>query len=292
MSPTKPRRPILETEPASPVTGHDPSPASSTGPGRFGTRFATAYVALAVLAGAAVGVFVVLLAREDPPPPAPWSASAPSGSAAKRLRWIAHSVSARYRFPDGAPLAQAVATRPHLPQEVQNPASQLPLALIIERPNFATGEREDFANQFYPPETNAQFTICGLGENCAFPKEAGPATTDRFQVLQRMALELALYTLRYVGEIDTVTVFMPPRPGAEVGSGTTALLRRTDLEKFVSQPLARTLGPKVPSIGEIPARERFVLEELTNPRFFTYAFRQAQDNSFLLILNPLANTVP
>ena len=33
MSPTKPRRPILETEPASPVTGHDPSPASSTGPG-------------------------------------------------------------------------------------------------------------------------------------------------------------------------------------------------------------------------------------------------------------------
>ena len=47
-------------------------------------RFAVIYFLLAVVAGAAVGTFVVLLQRGSPAPAPPWSEWKPEGSAERR----------------------------------------------------------------------------------------------------------------------------------------------------------------------------------------------------------------
>jgi hypothetical protein len=260
---------------------------------RFKPRFAIAYFVLAILLGASVGVATVIFVRDDTTKVTAWSPTEPTGTAAKKLRWIAHNVGLKYRFPDGGQLAQAIATRPGVPNNEANPPAQVPLVAIVEIPNYSTGEKEDSANEFYDPQSNAQFTLCGLGENCSFPASAGPPTQDRFLLLQREALELSLYAFRYVDGIETVTVFMPPRPDAEEpGTGTVMFLRRKDVSAQVEGPLSRTLSPRTPTIGEVSRAETTRLGDLTGSRLFRYGYREAQDGAAILILNPLANAVP
>jgi hypothetical protein len=258
----------------------------------FRSRFAALYLVLAVVAGAAIGAFVVLLARPDAPPTPAWSAAAPNGTTAKRLRWIASTVGRQYRFPDGTQLLQPVATRPSLPNADANPRSQLPLVAIVERPDYSKGEKEDFANTLHDPQLNAQFTMCAGGTNCSFPADTGEATPERFLLLQRQALELGLYTFKYAPELETVTVFFPPRRGTDLGSGTVALLRRGDYAGALGRPLAATLDPVTPTIGEVSATDQLKISELTQGRLFTYQFRQSQDTGWILIVDPLANVVP
>lgn len=296
---------IVDAEPAEPVEPRKKRERKQREPrerkervrpvahGRFRPRFAVAYFVLAVLLGAAVGAAAVLLVRDDTTKVTAWSATEPTGSAAKQLRWIAHNVGLKYRFPDGGQLVQAIATRPTVPNSQANPPAQVPLVAIVEIPNYSTGEKEDSANQFYDPQSNAQFTLCGLGENCSFPASAGPPTQDRFLLLQREALELSLYTFRYVDGIETVTVFMPPRPDAEEpGTGTVMFLRRKDLSAQLDHPLSQTLSPTTPTIGEVSRAETTRLGDLTGSRLFRYGYRDAQDGAAILILNPLANAVP
>lgn len=260
---------------------------------RFKPRFAVAYFMLAILLGIAVGVATVIFVRDDTTRVTAWSATEPTGSAAKQLRWIAHNVGLKYRFPDGSQLVQAIATRPGVPNNEANPPAQVPLVAVVEIPNYSTGEKEDSANEFYDPRSNAQFTLCGLGESCAFPASAGPPTQDRFLLLQREALELSLYTFRYVDGIESVTVFMPPRPDAEEpGTGTVMFLRRKDVSAQIERPLSQTLTPTTPTIGEVSRAETTRLGDLTGSRLFRYGFREAQDGAAILVLDPLANAVP
>ena len=56
--------------------------------------------------------------------------------------------------------------------------------------------------------TTAVFNLCGLGSNCAIA--GGTPSTDRLLLLRREALELALYTFRYVHNVDNVVSILPP----------------------------------------------------------------------------------
>ena len=133
---------------------------------------------------------------------------------------------------------------------------------------------------------------CAGGTNCSFHANTGEATPERFLLLQRQALELGLYTFKYAPELETVTVFFPPRRGTDLGSGTVAVCAEatTPALSAVHSPRRSTRPPR--RSARSPPRDQLKISELTQGRLFTYQFRQSQDTGWILIVDPLANVVP
>ena len=52
--------------------------------------------------------------------------------------------------------------------------------------------------------------LCGLGPQCSIP---GGDSSDAGLALRRQAVELSLYAFKYVDEVDSVVVFLPPSSG-------------------------------------------------------------------------------
>ncbi len=105
-------------------------------------------------------------------------------------------------------------------------------------------------------------------------------------LLRRQALELALYTFKYVDGVESVTIFLPPPPGADA-QASAVFLKRGDLKSLLSRPLSKTLAPGAPSIGQIPASELQSLNGVTGSKLYRYTYTQAQDLSAVLVLEPV-----
>jgi len=70
--------------------------------GEHARKFGLAYLGLAAIFGAAIGLFVVLVGRPAPPPPLPWSVWKPqSPDRADETQEIADHIAARYHLPSG-----------------------------------------------------------------------------------------------------------------------------------------------------------------------------------------------
>ncbi len=276
-----PEQAFIEAEPAQPIaaSGRVSRRDRARGDG-YRKRFAVVYVVLALVAGIAGGVFVVLVTRPDPAPPAKWSSWQPSGSDISEVRQIADRVAKRYRFDGGKQLVAALPSAP----KVSGSAGDVPVSVIAIRPDTSTGKKEEDQVDIVPTTNSIQYLLCGLGENCSIV--GGTASTARHALLRREALELALYTFKYVASVDSVSVFLPPRPDGEA-AGTSVFLKRTDVSRELAKPLAATLGPKTPAIGSIPRHELATVNRITEPRLYSYEYQQAQDGSALLILDPV-----
>src|SRR6185369_12172799 len=98
----------------------------------------------------------------------------------------------------------------------------------------------------------------------------------------REALELALYTFRYLPDAESVMVLLPPPPktaeeqaaaAAAATAGQTAstppptipaiFYRPGDLKQQLQVPLGNTLGPKAPSTDAFSGREADTVATLT-----------------------------
>jgi hypothetical protein len=126
--------------------------------------------------------------------------------------------------------------------------------------------------------------LCGLGESCAIAH--GDPSEARHMLLRRQALELALYTFKYVDGVDSVTVFLPPPPGQDA-QASAVFLQRGDVKSQLSKPLSKTLAPGAPSVGQIPANELQSLNGITGSNLYNYQYTQAQDLSAVLVLDPI-----
>jgi hypothetical protein len=128
------------------------------------------------------------------------------------------------------------------------------------------------------------YRLCGLGPNCSIA--AGKASSQRLFLLRREALELALYTFRYVGGVDQVVVFLPPAPGAK--QGLTALFRKSQVTGQMLRPLRTTLAGRTPSVaGAVTSPDAGVVKRLTN-FLYTPQFAQANaDAGVYLVLKPV-----
>ena len=248
-------------------------------------RFAGVYLTLALVAGMGLGALVVLMARSEPAPPPVWSVWQPTGSDTARVRQIADHVSTRYRFPSGDQLVVALAGPPTVTagggEAETNP---IPVRTIAVRPDTSTGKAEEDDISIVDASKSLQFQLCGLGLNCSISQ--GEASEARHSLLRRQALELSLYTFKYVNDVDSVTIFLPPPPGGET-PGSAVFLRRGDVRELLSRPLARTMAPGAPSIGGIPPAELQTLNRVTSDRLYRYEYTQAQDLSAVLILDPI-----
>jgi hypothetical protein len=243
----------------------------------YRVRFGVLYVVLAAVVGAGVATFVILVTRAAPADPPAWSSWEPNGSPEASAKQIADHVSKGYRLPSGNQLAVALVG----PPEVQDVA----VRAIAVKPDTSTGLAEEDDIDVVDAQKAVMYILCGLGDRCSIKE--GKATEERHQLLRREALELSLYTFKYLKGVDSVVVFLPPRADAEIGS--SVFLKKSEVRDELRRPLSQTLMRlSPPELGEIDTLELGNIDRLTRPRVFQYEFQQAQEGSAILVLTPAA----
>jgi hypothetical protein len=248
----------------------------------YRSRFVWIYVLLAVVAGAGVAAFVVLLAKPDAAPAAKWSSWEPTGSDDAKARQVAAHVATHYRFKNGQQIVTALVGPPRV--SAGGDTGDLPVRAIAIRPDISSGQAD--ANDIDIVDTGSSllFILCGLGQNCSIT--SGKASEDRHALLRREALELSLYTFKYLPHVDSITVFLPPRPDGQT-SPTAVFFKRSQLKEELKRPLTRTLVARTPQIGQMKGADLANVNRLTRPNLYQYEYAQAQDGSAILVLDPV-----
>ena len=240
-------------------------------------RFLLAYGILAVvLVGTAVGFGLLMMSgagtgEEDDEG---WSQWRPTATGEAGVDQIANFVAKRYKLPSGRQLVAVVADEPL----VQN---QVPVSNVA----IDNGVQDADGNRYTIHDTGGDFmyVLCGLGQNCAIPE--GTASIGRHRLLRREALELALYTFRYVPGVDAIIAFLPPRRGQQPQD--LLYFRKREFQELLDRPLRMTLPTvKPPQAHEISENEGKTIDTLTTRHLFKYEFTQAQDASAILVLTP------
>lgn len=240
-------------------------------------RFGLIYVFLAAVVGAGVGSFIVLASEGKKPDDPAWSAWQPKGSTTARVRQIADRIPKAYRTENGAQLTVSLAG----PLSVPTPQGEVPVRAVFVRPDTSKGLAEEDDIAVYPGNAVVSFGLCGTRskEQC----EVGSTVTDEQQtLLRREALELSLYTLKYVDGIDSVVVFMPP----EAKSQSTVFLRRSDVTDELDRPLNSLLPTTKPKVGGLNSLEEGQILRLTRTRTYSAEVQASPDGSPVLILTP------
>lgn len=280
----QPQPHVIDASRARPVDAQaDPGDGDQARRNGYRHRFGVVYVALALIAGVAVGGFLVLLSKPDPAPPSPWSRFVPEGSEAAEAKQIAARISERYKLGNGQQLAAALVGPPAVSAGTSS-GGDIPVRAIAIRPDTSTGLHEENDIEIVDAKGSLMFILCGLGQNCSI--KGGKPSEERHALLRREALELALYTFKYVDGIKAVTVFLPPRPDG-ASTGTSVFLEKKNVTAELDRPLVKTLGPIVPGIGQMGKRELAAVDRLTLSHLYTYEYQQAQDGSAVLVLNPV-----
>jgi hypothetical protein len=264
--------------PASTVTGLLTSPGRQAPDGRTHRfRFGIAYLVLAGVVGAAVGTFILLMDRPADRQVA-WSSWQPAEKGGFRIQEIASHVGQQYRLGDGRQMLVAIPGAP----SIANGEGRIPLAGVARRAPIVRS-RADLA--FTPVNNGLMYLLCGGGTpRCSLP---GQTSQERGRLVRRQALELALYTFKYVDGIESVLTFMPPASGSE---DTHALfLQKSDLATQLGRPLTHTLRARATlRPGDMDPIEGIMVDRLTLPHLFRTEPTQAQDGSVILVLDPAA----
>jgi hypothetical protein len=230
------------------------------------TRFRIAYIILAVVVGAAVGTFIVLVGRGNHEQRSSWSVWQPDGSSTQKTAQIANFVGRQYRLPSGRQLVVVIPGAP----EIQN--------LPVQHVAFVEGNTpfslESVSN-------SVMYQLCGLGERCAI--EEGTPSFARGALLHREALELSLYTFKYA-DADSVVTLLPGRAGT--APSYAVYLRKDDFKNALDRPLSRTLRPTADiKPGQLTRSETNTIQSLDLRHLYRYSFQQAPDGSAILVLS-------
>jgi hypothetical protein len=265
--------------------------------------------ALALLIGLAIGAVAVAVAvlatGSRGGSSAPWSAWKPTDSGKLGASEIADHVAPLYRISGTNQLAVVTVTN------LGNSSSAAAASVAGAGPGGSGSTGLQIAVRPDPSSSTLSllsghtiaYNLCGVGSsNCSIG--AGTPSTDRLLLLRREALELALYTFKYVRGTDNVVAILPPGHTTQACTGlcpkpnqraTTKplnmalLFLHDELRPWLSQPLAATLPepfpPTVDQVGSAP--EASLVEQVTARGLFTQNVEQAQDGSNLIVLNPL-----
>lgn len=266
---------LIELPPEPPRSAAEPAMQEPIGPSQFRNRFGFLLGALAGVFIAAALVGVVVLSDRGPAVDEGlepnWSAWRPSDTSLDGgPAQIAEKVGAEYRHPDGKQLAL-----------VTGGPLEAPVAL---RPT--AGKIEVFQGN------GVLYQLNGLGPNMSI--KGGEATAARLQVLKREALELALYTFRYLPDAEMVVAMLPPPPPPDGGdpavTATQKLLatagvdaipknalfyRPGDLAPQLQVPLGMTVPAKAPTAATLAAAENETITTLTASNLFTWSVQEA-----------------
>jgi hypothetical protein len=268
------------------------------GPAPFRGRFGFVLGALIGTGIAAAALVAVLVATAGDPPDGlarNWSswqpASTEPGSGAAE---IAEHVGHHYRI--GSKQLVAITGGPIAIQSV-------PLSVALRPPG---GDIEVLDG------TGVLYTLNGLGPGGSI--RDGKPSRARHLVLRREALELALYSFRYLEDVSMVVALLPPPPsddaaakgakaGAKGANGTgkssgqaskpdpaatqrqAIFYRPGDLRPQLEVPLGATMSADAPTPEAYKGAEARRIDTLTLSNLFLFSFQQAQDTKAYLVLD-------
>jgi hypothetical protein len=268
-------------------------------------RFRAAIATLVGIAIGAIAVAAVVLVSGDTKTSTPkWSTWKPSDSGIVGAREIADHLAPLYRI---------------------SPVNQLDVVTVVNLSNAsaaatgATGSAAGSSNGLQvavranPSSSQVSllsgntvaYNLCGIGSsNCTIG--VGKPTPDRLLLLRREALELALYTFKYIDGVQNVVAILPPghtvqgcsgicptpHPKTSVKPVDIALLFvKAELKPWLDQPLSATFPerfpPEVPELSlwkQTP--EAGLVAQITERGLFSEKLVQAQDGSNLILLDP------
>lgn len=273
---------------AAPATAAEPKPLARPRPraGASGHRFALAYLALAALVGAAVGLVVVFTTgggTKHEVSAAKWSSWQPTTTGTLGVREIAQHVGPRYLLANGRQLAGVIAG----PMAIPSQNGPLPITAILTSSGRAGVPQERLEVAY--PGAGVLYQLCGSGASCSIP---GTATFERLEAVRREALELSLYTFHYLPQADEILVFLPPPQGVQPSDPSfhrAIFLPRAAVAPVLEAPLKVSLPPESKPIvpGKLLAGQSRLVDSITANRTFHYELQQAGDQGVLVLLSPL-----
>jgi hypothetical protein len=269
----------IVSEQPTPLARPKPEPSVSR------RKFAIAYLVLAAIVGAAVGLVVVFASDDNgkPTSSAAWSTWKPASTGTLGVREIARHVSPNYRLANGALMTSVIAG----PMVVPSAQGAIPVTAILIRSGSA-GVREQRIDVAFP-EAGVFYQQCGLGAGCSIP---GTSTIARGQLVRRQAVELGLYTFHYLPQTDYVLAFIPPPPGISQTNPNyqrALFMPRAAFADQLSKPLSATIKPldKPVEPGGLPTGQGTLIDGLTAGRIFHYDFQQGVGQGALIVLSPI-----
>jgi hypothetical protein len=294
-----PKDPVLEPrDEAAEAPGPEPAAAAERLPpspfrGRFG--FVLGALAGVALCAGALAVTLIATGSDSAPRLAEnWSEWKPANEdTLAGAEAIAEHVGPRYLHDDGDQLV-AVQGQPLVFQG-------LPVGVAV-RPQGRPIEILDGEGLMY--------VLNGLGEQGMLP---GKPSEARGSLLRREALELVLYTFRYLEDVTMVAVLLPPvkaakqagenggdaegeTPSGEAQTGAAGetqaddllqqalFFRPGDLLPQLQVPLDRTLAGAPPRPSTVSPAEAKRIDDLVLENLFVAKFERAQDGLIYLVL--------
>jgi hypothetical protein len=266
---------LIELPPEPPRSGAQPAQVDDLPPSEYRNRFGFIMGALAGVVLAVAITAVVAVLSQGPPSDEGfakhWSTWQPSQTDVKDgAEAIAAHVGAEYKQDNGSQLT-AVKAEP------------MPSLQILVRPTAAP-------IQTITPSHGVIYTLNGLGTAGAL---TGKPSQARGQLLRREALELALYTFRYLPDVDSVLALLPTVPaGAPTKGGPTTtpqsqavFYRPGDLKQQLQTPLRYTMAPKSLGPDGIGTADGRRIDTLTLSNLFLWSAQQTQTGEPYLVLD-------
>lgn len=262
-----PGSPPGEVEPTPPAE-LEPAGAASAQTHDHTPRFQFLFGALGALGLCAIGVFVLLLSAPKAAPPKPWSAWRPASSGIDPAQQIAAHIAPEYRLGNGKQMVEVTGGPPTLQGQ--------PMTVGESRSGHEATRLEG---------NSVLYQLCGGGRNCSI-KEGKPSV-ERALLLSREALELALYTFRYVGGADQVIVTIPPAPAAKTPTKHALMFRAEDVADELGHPLSFTLSAETPRVSQMNRSiDAPIVKQLTGTKLYDYVAEAIPQGGAVMLLSP------
>jgi hypothetical protein len=133
------------------------------------------------------------------------------------------------------------------------------------------------------------YLLNGLGTEAR--TAAGKAGRTNERLMMREALELALYSFRYLDDITMVAIMLPPRSGSTDASADgqqsrTLFFRPGDLLDKLEVPLSKTLAPEPPRPKALTKDDALKIDSLALRNLFLAQIQQLTSDQNYLVLAP------
>jgi hypothetical protein len=133
------------------------------------------------------------------------------------------------------------------------------------------------------------YLLNGLATDAATVTGRARKTNER--LMMREAVELALYSFRYLDDVTMVGIMLPPRSGAAVAStdgqqSRMVFFRPGDLLDKLEVPLAKTLSPEPPRPKSLTKEDALKIDSLALRNLFLVQIQQLESQQNYLVLAP------
>jgi hypothetical protein len=223
---------------------------------------------VAVGVAAIVGIAVLIIAPSTKTPEPPWSPWKPTAGGTAGAAQIAEHVAPEYKE-SGQQLVKIDANDLSF--------QGIPLTVALQ-----TGADQGGRIQIHS-EKGVLYQLCGLTSTCAI--DQGKSSTERFLLLRRAALELALYSFRYLHDVKQVVVLTPPKKGE---LPTVALyFQRNEVREELERPLTSSLAPRTPTVENVKVSpDTPLVKHVAHGQYLFTLNGQGFNNGGLLVLKP------